>query len=177
MAIKPEPARPVAARPSSAGQKVIVASKLPMALELQNCVFVDIQQRVREMVWTERVAQKAGKMVRINGTAYPNGQAPEGFRARPEMYRGWALTPGVDKEFWDTYARQNKGAPYLENNHVFAETTRDAVIQRIKRELDGTTAGLDPVTPDADFRMPKPIKGMDLRVEGTPGPTDLDLAS
>lgn len=178
MATKPAPTavapRP-APKPSSSGEKVIIASKLPMAVELQLCEMVEKRFHHMQNSWTELVAHKVGQVVRINGAAYPKGEPPEGFRDRPDMSAGYALTFGVDKDFWERYVEQNADAPYIRSGAIFAASTRDEVKQRSRKEMAGLFTGLDPVNPKGDPRMPKPLKG--IVVEGTEGPTDLDLAS
>jgi hypothetical protein len=170
------PVAPPQPKPSA---KVIVASKLPMAIELQHCEMREVVRRVRETVWKDNEAAKVGPIVRINGTAYPRGQPPEGFRDRPTMIGGYALTFGVDRAWWEKWADQNKDAPFVANGLVFAVKDRADVMARAKGELQGVTSGLDPVVPPKDGqttdpRMPRPIKG--ITVSGEAGPTDVDAA-
>lgn len=164
----------------TAGAKVIVASKLPMALELQYSELHDVTRRLRETVWTEKEARKIGPIYRINGTAYPaNGTQLEGFRAPPQMVHGYALTYGVDAEWWAKWVAVNKDTPFVVSELLFAGKTRDEVSKRAK-DLHALTSGFDPVAPPkngpvTDPRLPQPIKGLTL--EGTPGPTDAEVAA
>lgn len=174
----PTPQAP--ARPSHAGAKVIVASKLPMALDLQHCEMREVQRRLRETMWTELEAAKVGPIVRINGTAYPRGQAPEGFRAAPQMVAGYALTHGVDQDWWDAWEEVNRDAPFVKSGLIFAAETMDEIGQRARGEFKAVTSGLDPVSPPKDGaitdpRLPKPVKGLTLT--GEAGPTDADMAA
>ena len=60
------------------GAKVTVASKLPMKLEMQCCKKRVEQRRHQGELWNEEIFHKAGPMVVIQGTAYPNGDAAAG---------------------------------------------------------------------------------------------------
>lgn len=168
------------AKPQAAGAKVVVASKMPMALLLQLCKFQDVRlPDGRGGYFTEKNAVKVGPVVRINGTAYPRGEPPEGFRDRPEMVAGCALTRGVDKEWWDKWVEQNAEAPYVKSGLLFAFEKTEAVRAQARERAD-LDSGLGPIVPARDGviqdpRMPRPIKGIELR--GEAGPTDLDTAA
>ena len=143
---------------ATAGAKVTVASKLPMALELQLCDKRTTQVRNGNNSWNEEVFVKSGKIVTINGTAYPAGQPPEGMPDRPSMIAGAALTPGVDKAFWDAWLAQNKDTPMVKNGMVFAHEKIDAVKGKA-RDAKNVLSGLDPINPKGDRRMPRKLKG------------------
>lgn len=155
---------------------VIVASKIPQRLDLQLCEPRIEERRHRETRWTETVMAKIGPMVRIEGTAYPRGTQPEGFRDPPQKIDGYALTPGVDAEWWEEWAEQNKDSPFIKNGLIFAVRSVNDVRSRARQEFSKLRSGLDPMRPDDDPRLPKPMPGMDIEIKGSPGPTDADLA-
>lgn len=143
------------AKPQSAGAKVVIGCKLGVsAISLQLCkktiVWENTQTGPREVVRFDRV----GQVVRIAGTSYPRGTPPEGFPERPQIVDGAALTYGVDKDFWDQWAEQNKLNPILMNGMVFAHVNIDYV-KGIAKETAENKSGLDPVNPKGDKRMPK----------------------
>lgn len=142
---------------SHAGAKVIVASKLPMALELQLCVSREQQIKNGGSVWTETIFAKDGPIVTIHGTAYPNGQVPDGMPDRPQMAHGAALTYGVDKDFFDRWLEQNKTSPIVVNRLVFAHEKSDSVKARA-REVRDFDSGLGPLNPENDRRMPRKLQ-------------------
>lgn len=126
-AMAPVVPQQVKANPKSyAGEKITVASKLPMALQLQMCAPRTEERHERATTWNETVFHKTGPVVVINGTAFPNADVPEGME-RPQMIGGYALTPGVDREWWEQWIEQNKEAPFVKNNLVFAHETNDAI--------------------------------------------------
>lgn len=162
------------------GGTVIVCSKLPMSIDLQLCEMRNETRRVRETVWQEEVAAKVGPVVRVNGTSYPRGEPPAGFRGRPQMAGGFAMTFGVDAEWWARWLEMNRQAPFIASGMVWAVPNRQDA-QAKARELASLRSGLDPIalssdrTQIEDDRMPKPIKGLEL--SGEPGPTDADAAA
>lgn len=171
----PKPAASAAPKPAAF---VTVASKLPMALVLQLCEFSDVRlPDGRGGYVTEKNARKVGEIVHINGTAYPRGETPEDWPERPQMLAGYALTKGVDKEFWDKWCEQNKGFPALESGVLFAYDKPDAGA-KMAREREKVDSGLGPLVvgkagqPILDPRAPRPVKGM--RIEGSPGPRSGD---
>lgn len=140
----PPPLTPKAAvskvKPGHAGGKVIVASKLPMALELQLEVKTTTMHRYKGEVWPEEVYAKQGDIFTIAGTAYPVGAPPEGveWADRPKMIAGYALTYNVDAEFWEKWLEQKGDTPMVKNRLIFAFPDEASVRAECKnnREVD-----------------------------------------
>jgi hypothetical protein len=151
------------------GATVTVASKLPFRLELQCCVKRTQQRRFQGEVWTEEVYFKDGPIVTINGTAYPNGQVPEGYRPRPKTVGGYALTPNVPKDLFDAWLAENKDSAMIKNRLVFGYEQKDAVDGRARENTD-VDSGLGPLIPDSDRRMPKKVIGRQTRSLPEAGP-------
>lgn len=181
MATQPQKPAPRPAPASTAGATVTVASKLPMRLRLQLEEFHEVRlPDGRGGYVIETNARKVGPVVVINGTAYPRGEPPEGFRDRPEMLQGFALTPGVPREFWERWVKQKAGFPPLESGLLFAHESR-ADVAAEARGMRDTRSDLDPMQVGKagaaikDPRLPRPISGIELK--GEAGPTDLDTAA
>lgn len=155
------PATPAARKSAST---VVVACKIPTGLELQLCHKTD---------WTEETPSgsrdrfrwdRGGPTVRIRGTAYPAGATPRGFPERPQMAGGYALTYGVDREFFETWMEQNKLNPIVVSNMVFAfDRSNDTKAQA--KEFKDIRSGLEPLNPDDDPRMPKPLNANLSQIE------------
>lgn len=128
-----------------AGAKVAVLCKLGVAwfeLELSAPVkkWEATQNGQREI--TEYV--RTNQIFRVHGTAYPSGQAPEGFGPKPKMIGGYAVTENCPKDFWDAWVEQHKMAPYVVNKMIFAvPDLSDAKAQA--KETEGVMSGLEPV--------------------------------
>lgn len=143
-------------KPSSAGAKVAIACKIGVAyLDLQ--IFRPVTKmhdtqtgprEVREFVREQRI-------IRVRGTAYPRGTVPTGYPERPEMWNGYAITRGIDKDFWDVYAEQNRNSPYVKNGLLLADEDENRLRARTLEGRD-MRSSIDPVTGENDGRMPKP---------------------
>lgn len=147
-------------KPSSAGAKVTVACKVPLGLDIQLCRETMFEEKAHGMTRVERRFDRTGPMVRIVGTSYPVGSVPAGYRPRPEMWNGYALTRGVSKDFWDAWYEQNLLNPLVANRMILAHETDDGVRGETKdhRVVAGDLAtGIDPMIPDKDPRQARPV--------------------
>lgn len=140
------------------GAKVTVACKIAIPyLDLQLCerkvVVENSQTGPRDVVRWDRT----GKIVRIRGTAYPRGTPPEGFPEKPTLVAGFALTPDVDKEFWDEWLKQNAKAAYVTSGMLMAYEKLDTV-KGVASDFRSEVSGLEPMRPDRDPRMPRPTQ-------------------
>jgi hypothetical protein len=147
---------------------VTVACKVPTGLRLQ---LETPQKRIiagrdgDEMV-TFNIP--GGKVYYVHGPALPRGGLPEGFTP-PIIVGGYALTPGIPADFWNTWVQQKKLAEFFlppdgaEHGMIFAystvESTRDAA-----REQTKLLSGLEPMSTARDSkgnltdpRIPRPI--------------------
>src|ERR1700681_1935653 len=152
------PHKPAAAQPtrSYAGGKVTVCSKLPFALELQLSEPTKVKMRYKQESWDEQVFAKTGPIVVIQGNNYPIGAPPEGavWPDRPQIVGGYALTFGVDADFFEAWLEQNKTPDMVRNKMVFAqEKVEDAKAEAIENK--SRDSGFGPLKPDSDKRMPK----------------------
>jgi hypothetical protein len=169
---------------STAGQKVIVGSKLPMDLEIQLCRKEEFDEegmggtrrRVRWVMY--------GPAYLIRGYSYPLNP-PEGFedqKARAVISNGAALTPGIPKDFFDAWLDQHKTDPMVTNHNIFAATKADAAKGMAKdfKEFDsglgplqhGKNADGEPVI--TDRRAPKKVGG-NRTATSAPTTADLDI--
>ena len=146
----------------TAGAKVTVASKLPMALEMQCCKAV--KQNVPGIggMREQKVFYKTGEMHVINGTAYPNGQVPAGMAAKPQMIAGAALTFNVSKDLFDAWMIENAESSVVKNKLIWADEKVDDV-KAVAKENKAVDSGLGPLVPDTDRRMPRKIVGRQAR--------------
>jgi hypothetical protein len=106
----------------SSGPTVTVACKLPHGLILRQYTMVDTDQPVMGGgIKTVKQAQQLPGEVAINGNAHPQNAGP-----KCAIVGGYALTPNVDKAFWDRWLEANKDSDMVKNNLIFAHESMDA---------------------------------------------------
>jgi hypothetical protein len=146
------------ATPSRSGNTVTVGCKLGVAyFDIQLCQIVEKTEQSLQGARTVKEAIRVGKVVRLRGTAYPRGTAPDGFPDRPLIVAGAAMNAGVDKEFFDEWMKQNRLNPLVMNNMIFAHESADHVAG-FAREHAAERSGLEPLDPKSmgkDPRVPR----------------------
>lgn len=128
---------------------VSVACKLPNGLALR--VFTMIPHSEPVMgggVRETELAVQHGETVTLKGYAAPFGMAPEA-----PVAGGYAITTGVDADFWATWLAQNAEHPAVKNGLIFAAERIDSVQKQAKEQAE-VRCGLEPLDPD------KPMRGI-----------------
>jgi hypothetical protein len=152
------------AAPALAGTEKKSAATVTVACNIPNGI---VMQLCKPTTWIEETPSgsrertrfdKFGKRIVLAGPAYPAGMAPKGFKERPLVAGGYAMTLDVPKAFFDEWLKQNHGAPYVANGQIFAmQTVGDA--QAKGREHAENRSGLEPLdqdmNPDKDTRLPR----------------------
>lgn len=92
---------------------------------------------------------RTGKKFRIRGTAYPRGEAPEGFPAKPEIVAGYALTRDIPRALWEEWAKQHARAPYVASGMIFAFDRIEDIKARAS-EMTAELSGLEPIARSKD---------------------------
>ena len=140
---------------------VTVACKIGVPwIDYEVCKEVEIMENTQTGARTIKVWNRTGKVMRIRGTAYPRGEPPEGFPEKPRFVLGYALTPNILREVWETVVEQRKLAPEFQSGMVFA-FERDEDIKSKAKDFEKQLSGLEPLqrTKDeiTDQRVPKSI--------------------
>jgi hypothetical protein len=122
---------------------VTVALKLPHGLVLR---LFDMVKKVEPAfgggVREFEIAQAKPQRVTLNGYAAPWGMSPNCI-----VVGGYALTPNVDAEFFQTWMAQNKESNLVKNHLIFAYA-RDNDTSAKAREYEATRCGLEPIDPE-----------------------------
>lgn len=128
--------------------QVTVACKIPNGLILQLSQLVDTAEVTPQGYRTIKKAQPIGPQVHIAGYSAPFMAA-----ARAPIVCGYALTRGVDADFWEAWLNQNHDADCVRNGLIFAhEKTADTRAQA--KEQRAVTDNQGPLVPDTDRRIP-----------------------
>jgi len=141
---------------SRSGNTVTVALKHPAGLYLQLYELREKDQLTAGGTFrTVKEGVAVGDRIKINGTAFPFGMIPD-YR----IIGGYALTEGVDKEFFDEWMRQNAKSAIVENGLIFAFESAADVSAKAK---DGANLrnGLEPLMQRGDPRAPRRIQADD----------------
>lgn len=130
--------------PSKSGSKVTVACKLPHGLFLKIYEMAGSSEPVmgggsREV----KKAKQIGGQIRVNGNAVPFGKSPKFVIGED----GYALTSGIDADFWAKWLEQNKDSDIVVNNLIFAHESKDHVVG-LAEECADQKNGLEPLDPD-----------------------------
>jgi hypothetical protein len=127
-----------------------VACRLPHGLILRVFDMVTRQEPMMGGGYREvPFANPHAERVIINGYAAPFGQSP----AAP-MASGYALTHGVDAEFFARWMKENEHSDLVRNKLIFA-FAKDADVVSAAKENEKRRNGLEPLDPDnppAEFR-------------------------
>ena len=157
------------AEKKSTQSHVTVACKIAVAwFDLRICEPKEISENTQ--TGARKVTQwfPTGEVIRVRGTAYPRGEAPEGFPERPEMLMGYALTRGIPKDKWDKYLEANAKAPFIKSGMLRAFESTDQ-LKGYAEEHKDEMSGLEPIQRKkkqiTDPRVPKSTNGavMDLQ--------------
>ena len=153
---------------------VTVACKVPLGVVLYVCT--EVKARERTPNGDKEVTEyRKGDPIKIHGPGYPNGNTQElrkkGFRKEPNVEGGYALTSRVPKDFWDAWLKQNADTALVKSEMIFAyaepESTRDAARDNEKR-----MSGLEPLNPDGDYRVPRPLPGISMIEQAETSPPE-----
>jgi hypothetical protein len=127
-----------------AGNTLTVACKLPHGLVLQNSRAIMDGKKVLKWI-------KEGPEVVIKGCATHVGQP-----ITKEIASGFALTHGVDAEFFRTWIEHHAEFPAVKEGLIFAYETAEAVAGEAKDKAE-LESGFEPLDPDkmpAEFSAP-----------------------
>jgi hypothetical protein len=123
---------------------VTVACKLPNGLILQLEEWVDVPQPGPGGTRMVKESRRIGAKYTVRGNRLPFGVVPD-FQMTSNN-NGYALTPGIPKEFWDQWLDAHKDMDIVVNKLIFAcPTTTD--VRAIARENEGRRSGLEPLDP------------------------------
>lgn len=141
---------------------VTVACKIPHGLVLQLCKptkwFEETPNGVRERTRFDKV----GTRVFVRGNSYPVGTQAPGFPEKGPMAGGYAMTSGIDADFFDEWLEQNEKNPVVTSGMIFAMPSGADARDKAK-EQSALRSGLEPLDTtfndkgqSNDRRVPKP---------------------
>jgi hypothetical protein len=97
----------------------------------------------------------------VDVDALRRGRLPE-FNATG----GYALTPGIPRDFWELWLEQNRNAPYVRNHCIFAASTEDRARAKVRNEYAGVMSGLEPIDPERPWSKAAELGGLNnIRIE------------
>lgn len=137
---------------------VYVACKLPNGIVLQCDEMVEHREPVMGGGFKEvKVARRTGETYRIAGNALDVEKIKAG-EINHLVIGGFAITPGIPKEFWDRWYEQHKHMDIVKGGHIYAHT-QDASVRDYARDGQKLRSGLEPIdaeNPQAIVRGIKP---------------------
>lgn len=166
-----------ALRAGKSGGTVTVACKLPAGLRLRVFEMVDVSHPIfGGGVKIVKEARQVSDDVFVRGTSAPAGQ-----NLPYAVVGGYALTHGIDRDFFERWLEQNRDSDVVRNGLIFAADGRDHAEGRAG-DLKETRHGAEPL--DMSMRIARGPDGTerrvvnDRRVNAIPGgmavtPTDL----
>lgn len=144
------------AQASGKSKTVTVGCKLPHGLQLRLFKMVEFVEPVLGGgTRTGKRAEMVGSVVKINGYAAPFGERPQNQVVGG--LTGYALTFGVDREFFEEYLRQNRDSDVVKNGLLFAADGEQRA-RDIAKERRGVKNGLEPLDPNNLPRVSRRLK-------------------
>jgi len=134
---------------------VTVASKFPMDFTLRLYDFVKRYEAIvgggsREIKIAERRRDERDFIVQ--GNSWPQNKGPH-----QRIDFGFAMTPGIPKDFWLEWLDQNKDAAFVKNGMLFAHVEAASALSEA-REKEAEKSGLERLDPK---NLPKGIQTAD----------------
>lgn len=82
---------------------------------------------------------------------------------------GYALTPGIPRDFWEKWEKDNERSPLITGKHIFAASSETRAVG-MSREYREFKSGLQGLNQSGDYRVPngKLIRKFDRNDNATP---------
>jgi hypothetical protein len=155
--------------PASGTDTVTVACKLANGLILR--VFdetVESRPVLGGGVKEEKVFLPTGTQYVVRGPIVNLGAYRQAGELPDGIVGGYALTPGIPRDFWERWLDQNKHSDLVRNQIVFASSSYDRASGQA-RDMKDVKSGLEPLDPDnPTARNPRDFAGI-TRGEHAPG--------
>lgn len=123
-------------------ETVTVACKHPHGLILRLHEMVEVDEPSMGGSRVVKRARQVGEAIKIAGYSIAGSKVPP-----PATTGAFALTPGVPKDFWDAWVKQNKDLDMLEKGLIFAAGTSTYVADKAKERQD-MKSGFEPLDPE-----------------------------
>ena len=134
------------------GGTVTVACKIPNGLELRIFEAFDWDEPVMGGgTRTTKIHRQKGESIRLKGNSAPQGT--------PIItHGGYALTSGIDADFWEAWLAQNKETALVRSNLIYALPREDSAASK-GREQAEVRSGLERLDPK---KLPKVGLGVEI---------------
>jgi hypothetical protein len=133
---------------------VTVACKLPAGLVLRVFDMVETQEPVMGGGYRAvKVARERPHRITLKGWSHAQNMAPNA-----PIIGGFALTPNVDKDFWDAWLTQNQELDAVRNGLIFAHE-KPVNAEAEAKDKKTVKSGLERLDP---AKLPKGIQKSDL---------------
>lgn len=142
---------PSTKQPTSAGDKVVVACKMPHGLSI--CMFRQVEETELVMGGGSRNikrAERVGEYIKINGNATRQGEAP-----KHQVVAGYGITEGVDRDTWENWLSFNSDFAAVRNGLIKALPSVAQISDYAKAHRE-VRSGLERLDRAGDERAPKP---------------------
>jgi len=114
----------------------------------------------------EELPQARPDTIVVKGVAIDIEGALRGRSPEFNAVHGYALTPGVPRDFWEMWLEQNKKAAYVLNKCIFAMSSEARARDKVKSEMSKMLSGLEPIDPENPAAKSPDLRGLgNLRVE------------
>lgn len=135
---------------------VTVGCRLPHGLTMRVFDMVETQEPVMGGGFRAvKIAQERPERVTLNGFSHPQNRAPNA-----QIVEGFALTYGVDAEFWNVWKAQNAQSDVVKNGLIFAHE-KPVNAEAEAKDKKTLRSGLERLDPN---KLPKGIQKSDLKV-------------
>lgn len=138
--------------PPPATDTVTVACSIPMGMTLYLEEQIQISEAAFGGVKERTEWRKYGDPIHIRG---PRRHSPGDDPLSP-ITDGYALTFGVQREFMETWFKQNATLPAVKNSMIIMHEKRTE-LKAMTKERSGQVTGLEPINPNGDRRTPRAI--------------------
>lgn len=128
--------------------QVTVACRLPHGMRLRIYELVKTTEVIMGGTRDVLVSRQKGDDVVVNGWSEPQNHA------KKHLVEGFAITPGVDKEFFDKWLSQNKDSDVVKNGLIFAHEKEGNTFAEAK-DKKSLRSGLERLDP---AKLPKGIE-------------------
>lgn len=142
--------------PKRSGAKLTVGCKLPHGLKLRIFRSEDIEvPNLGGGTRMEKRAVQVGETVTLKGNAVVFGVIPEHL-----ITGGFAMTSGVDADFFREWMRQNKDSDVVKQGLIFAQEKADDASAEAQ-EKRGLRSGLEQIDTSKTSKDPRMLKGIE----------------